>query len=155
MGLDATVRCRCWEEGRCAPCSFAELVRLDDEGYLNLDLPSQSRDERFRQFNVWKKTCCPHENMVYAREPISNWTGYRFFQQRLGEIGWKHFPVLRAELPRVNGGLTNATAAADALKELEVLETFTHHGHDTVLTDTSDGYVLHEYIEAYHGVFQW
>jgi hypothetical protein len=130
-------------------------VHLDDEGYLNLDLPWDSNDQKFREFDRWKKTCCPHEWTDYARERISNWSGYRLFQQRLAEIGWQHFPVLQAELPEANGGLTDAKAAAAALEELAFLESTAHSGQDVVLMDLSDGEMLYRYIEAYQGIFTW
>ena len=103
MGLDASVRCRCWEEKRASPPSFAASVVVDAQGYITLDLPWEDHQKEHALFDEWLLTCCPHKEMDYAWERISNWGGYRLFQQKLAEIGWAHFPTLRAEIPDVNG----------------------------------------------------
>src|SRR5579872_2123919 len=133
MGLDATVRCRCWEDGTVTPCPFPELVFLDNEGYLNLTLSWKDNPDTHRRFDQWLRTCCPHEDMEYASEHISNWSGYRFLQQRLAEIGWQHFPTLKAELPNANGGVMQSSASRTALDELDFLQSVCACGYDIAL----------------------
>src|SRR5215203_3499010 len=120
MGLDATVRCRCWEEKRFrTPPPFAEHVRVDEEACLNLDLPWEGNQDKHLRFARWRETCCTHDRMNYACEAIASWTGYRVFQAKLAEFGWQHFPTLHAVLPKGNGGLTSPQNSATALIELD------------------------------------
>ena len=152
MGLDASVRCRCWEEGKCTPPPYSDFVHLDNEGYVNLDLPWQSHRDEHRIFYRWQESCCPHKGMNYAIQRISNWTGYRLFQQKLEEIGWGKFPSLQETLPSANGGRTYPELAARALIELDLFAE-QDFGHMTALIDQDTGRVLHHYVEAYEGLF--
>jgi hypothetical protein len=86
-------------------------------------------------------------------EYISNWTGYRSFQQALATAGWVHFPTLRTELPESNDGLTRALAAARMLNELSFFTAGAELGWTTALVDTDSGQELHEHIKAYDGKF--
>lgn len=153
MGLDASVRCCCWEDGETTPPPRPELVRVDEEGYLRLDLPRAGHRADHEAFDDWLRTCCPHADSRYADEIIANWTGYRLFQQKLGEAGWEYFPVLQSELPNVNGGLTDAAASAAALMELDYFESFASLGQTLVLADVATGQAVHERVDAYGGVF--
>lgn len=153
MGLDATVMCNCFRDGRTTPPPFPrDWLEVDDEGYLNLTKEHDS-DDNWRKSYEWEQSCCEHEGMKFALEHISNWTGYRQFQEALGEVGWQHFPVLKEQLPNANGGLTPSTASSLALLELEIFTAVNQIGIKTVLVDTSSGEGLHEYIAAYDGVF--
>jgi len=42
--------------------------------------------------------------MAQAPVYVSNWTGYRLFQEALKAARWRHSPTLRAYLPQGNGG---------------------------------------------------
>ena len=75
MGLDASVRCRCFEEGKLkpGPVPFEDLY-IDSDGYLTsrkLDEARETYDgRRFearfyeldRAFDVWLEQCCEHED---------------------------------------------------------------------------------------------
>jgi hypothetical protein len=152
MGLDASVSCTCYREGRAAPPPVPrELIVVDDDGWLELDLPYDGNEERFAQYDGWCSTACEHEDMSVARVRVSNWSGYRAFQQALGHAGWERFPILRAELPNANYGSTSATASALALDELAGFRERPDLGHDWFLVDGDTGEVLHRYIAAYDG----
>lgn len=154
MGLDASVRCTCYEDGRTLPPPVpAELLAFDDEGWLQLDLPYEGNEEQFARFARWWSASCEHEDMRAARVHVSNWSGYRAFQQALGRAGWARFPTLKAELPEVNGGSTSAAAAALALEELAWFREHADLGHNWFLVDGETGETLHEYIAAYEGKF--
>ncbi len=145
MGLDATVRCRCWEDGTAAqaPCE----VRLDDEGYL------EPLEGRFTEaFSRWETSACPHEDMQLASERISNWGGYRLFQQALGDAGWEHFPTLRRTLPEANDGLLRSADAAACLEELDRFRDL-YAGQETVLIDLDTRDELRSSVEVYGGLF--
>src|SRR5947207_404641 len=108
MGLDATVSCNCWKLGLTkAPPFPRNYLEMDQDGYLNLR-PEFDNKEYWMSFWNWSQTCCEHEGMDYASERIANWSGYRLFQEALGQAGWEFFPVLGAELPNTNGGTTNS-----------------------------------------------
>lgn len=156
MGLDAFVRCNCWEEGRTTPPPVpVDFIYLDEEGYLSLNLPYRDNEEQHHAFDYWRARCCEHDNMEYVSVHVSNWGGYRSFQQALGKAGWEHFPTLRAELPNANGGQLLPASAARALQELRYFQERADLGSNTFLIDTETGEDLHEHIESYQGVFTW
>lgn len=60
------------EEGKTTPCPFPEHVLLsDDMDMLELDLPWEGNEEMHRQFEIWRRQCCAHEDMWLAIEYIS------------------------------------------------------------------------------------
>lgn len=153
MGLDATVMCNCFRDGKTTPLPFPrEWLEVDDEGYLNLKKEHDCSDNWDKQCE-WEESCCEHENMDLVCEHISNWTGYRQFQEALSELGWRHFPVLKEQLPEANGGLTPAKASAQALQELDHFAAAGEVGVKTVLVDTASDTGLYEYVPAHGGVF--
>ncbi|MFC4912167.1 hypothetical protein [Actinomadura gamaensis] len=151
MGLDAFVLCRCWQDGRTSePPVPPELVKADEYG------PYVEGDAGEPEFSVWKDgAACPHENMEAASERISNWGGYRCFQQAMEAAGWERFPVLREYLPESNGGTLPAERAREALGELASFRDRADVGRETVLLDEDTGTVLAANIRAYGGVFVW
>lgn len=133
MGLDATVRCRCFEEGKLkpGPVPLDELY-IDEEGYLwsrKLAAASKKFDHRQfearygvleRQFEEWTHSCCEHEDGEYCSEWVSNWGGCAQFQSRVKAAGGEdEFPLLSRLLPHTNGGLYPAEKAAATLAELD------------------------------------
>jgi hypothetical protein len=152
MGLDASVSCTCYGEGRASPPPVPpELIVVDDDGWIELNLPYDGNEERFAQFDGWRYTACGHEDMAAARVRVSNWSGYRAFQQALGQAGWGRFPTLREELPNANQGSTDAAAARRALEELAAFRAHDDLGHDWFLVDGNTGEVVHRYIAVYDG----
>lgn len=155
MGLDATVRCRCWENGTLtSPPPHGEHVRLDEmEQCVFLDLPWNAENrEKHDAFEKWLASCCPHPQMEAAAEWISNWNGLRAFQSRLQELGLEKFPILSAVLPNANGGLVSPEQSRQALEELERFAQG-HAGNKVVLADVETGEALQEYIAVYQGWF--
>jgi hypothetical protein len=155
MGLDATVMCTCFAEGRSSPSPFPELVSLDAEGYVSLNLPYAGHEEHHDLFDAWMKRCCDHPDMDYAAEHISNWPGISLFKQVLAFAGWEHFPTLQAELPDTNGGSTSAAAAAKALQEVAYFRSQANLGTNHFLINTETGSLIYEHIAAYKGVLCW
>lgn len=163
MGLDASVMCNCYKEGRTSiPPVPIELIYFDDKQYhLALNLPWEwegNEDKYFlfdNLFDNWMENACEHEGMNYACVWVSNWSGYRTFQQALGQVGWQHFPTLKAELPNANGGLMSAISAVKALQELNY---FKHHADlvtNIFLVNSETGTEIHNYVAAYEGIFIW
>lgn len=156
MGLNALVRCNCWKEGRIAPPPVPlDLIYEDQAGYLDLRLPYDGNEETYLAFDTWKATCCEHEEMDYASVRVSNWGGYRSFQQALAKAGWEHFSTLKAELPSANGGQMPPQAAAKALEELRYFREHADLGENTFLVNRETGEVIGKHIAAYDGVFTW
>src|SRR5882724_3075068 len=150
MGLDAFVRCRCWEDGGYHPPPIpVGAISVDEDGILNATEPCG--DVEWRAVNAWKETACPHKDMEAASEHISNWGGYRIFQSALETAGWQHFPTLQAELPNANGGRMSAGAAARALAELTYFTEQAEIGTETVLLNEDTSSVVTTYIAAYDG----
>jgi hypothetical protein len=152
MGLDARVRCRCWEENRVTgPPPFAEHARFDDPVGPRLELPyDRDNYDKHDAFEQWLETCCPHPRMEQAAEYVANWGGLRQFQSQLQEFGIEQFPTLRDVLPRSNDGGATAGQSAAALKELDDFAR-RDPGSKVVLVDAETGDVLHEYIPIYRG----
>jgi len=153
MGLDASVMCNCFARGSCKPPPIpAEHLKIDEDGYLNP--PAEYDTEKYwNPYYIWKQTCCDHPGMNFACERISNWAGYRLFQEALETVGWENFPVLVKELPSGNGGKTSPSEATRALKELEFFRNLEVVARNTALVDVRTGYVRFEYVAAYEGVF--
>ena len=134
MGLDAFVRCRCFEEGKITepPLPLDDLY-VSEEGYIEshlLDEKSQQFD--WRRFNArygalqdalydWQESCCEHPDMKLCTEwvcNISGWSKLRWLFEELGPIT----PTLSTMLPDGNGGCFPAVQAESALHELDILE---------------------------------
>jgi hypothetical protein len=153
MGLDATVMCKCYIEGRTTePPVARDWLYFDNEGYLSLR-PEHEDDETGMKIWTWEQDCCEHSGMDYASERIANWAGYRLFQQALETVGWQHFPVLHAGLQNINGGLMAPDACAQALQELEFFRTLDTVSKNAFLINTSNGDTIHEHVACYEGVF--
>lgn len=118
MGLDARVRCRCFEDGRLkpGPVPVTDLY-IDEDGYLasrTLDTASIRYDWRRyharygkldEEFTLWLEDCCEHENGEYCSEWIGTWGMYGVFQDVVEEAGGKEvLPLLGHMLPTANGG---------------------------------------------------
>lgn len=133
MGLDATVRCNCFEKGKLKPGPVPyEDLYIDDEGYLSsrkIDEAYEKYDyRRFearygalqRDFEDWRRDCCDHEDGDYCSEWVSNWAGCAQFKQLLEAAGGKNeFPLLSNFLPKANGGFYPAEKAEATLAELD------------------------------------
>lgn len=133
MGLDATVRCRCFEEGKLKPGPVPlDDVYVDEEGYLSsrkLDaargrLTYRQLDARYgeleRAFRRWADSCCEHEDGEYCYERVGNIAGCAEFDSLVKAVGGEvEFPLLSKLLPHANGGTYPAEKAAATLAELD------------------------------------
>jgi hypothetical protein len=153
MGLDANVMCNCLRDGLAQPFELAELLTFDEDGYLDLDLPYEGNEPAYALFDRWLESGCIHRRMRYANEYLSNWGGYRLFQQALEDAGWEHFPVLHGELPNANGGSMSSELAVLALRELDFFRQRAQLSPEIVLVDTDTGAALYSYVRSYGGVF--
>ena len=155
MGVVASVMCTCFADGMTEIPPFAEHVKLDESGFLTLDLTYEHNQDKHHLFDQWLNTACKHTGMDLFSEVISNWSGYRSFQQVLAINGLKDFPTLMAELPENTGGLTDTLAAAKMLDELIAFIEQGNIGWTTMLVDTDTGQELHEYVAAQEGIFSF
>jgi len=156
MGLSAYVNCSCYRRDKTSPFPLPEWrnrFRFDIEGVLGLDLPYEGYEREHDTIQDWMQSACEHEDMEFASEKITNWTGYLAFLQSLTQIGFKHFPTLKKELPRNNSGYTNAPSALRILRELDIFRRLVHHTQNAFLVNTVDRRVIQEYIVATKGVF--
>lgn len=133
MGLDATVRCRCFEEGKLKPGPLPlDDLYIDEEGYLSshkLDaaharLTYRQFDARYgdlqREFQRWADSCCEHEYGEYCSERVDNIAGCAQFESLVEAAGGEaEFPLLAKLLPHANGGTYPAEMAAVTLEELD------------------------------------
>ena len=133
MGLDATVRCRCFEEGKLKPGPVPlDDLYIDKEGYLSsrkLDaaykrLTYRQFDARYgdlqREFEDWSGSCCEHAGGDYCSEWVSNIAGCAQFEDLVEAAGGEaDFPLLSKLLSHANGGTYPAELAAATLAELD------------------------------------
>lgn len=133
MGLDATVRCNCFERGKLkpGPVPYDDLY-IDEEGYLS----SRKLDTAYKEFDYrrfmarygnlrnefldWQSDCCEHEDGDYCFEWVSNIAGCAQFRQLVKEAGGEEkFPLLSNLLPEANGGLYPVEKVEATLSELD------------------------------------
>jgi hypothetical protein len=144
MGLDASVRCRCWEEGNAAPFEFPDLLKLGDDGWLTLSVPSEPKyDAVGRAFFQWLDSCCPHPGTRLTSERIGNWSEMSDFREALREAGEPRFATLLQEIPTRNGGQTSPLEAQRCLSELEEFMSAPPFGRRIWIVDSADGQRLH------------
>ncbi|MEV2275489.1 hypothetical protein AB0I72_07870 [Nocardiopsis sp. NPDC049922] len=155
MGLDAFVRCRCWQDGLTNPLPVAREFVTEVEGDLCLTLPWEGSEESHARFDRWvAEGACPHPDMERASEHIANWSGYRLFQHALDAGGGQiRFPVLCARLPDANGGTLEPEEARLALEELCRFDGLADLGTKTILLDEDTGQTVTTHVAAYRGVF--
>ena len=115
MGLDAHVVCRCWEEGRTSAPPVE--VRMGAEGIepVEPDLPLHVLIE----FDRWKASACPHDDMDHTVARIGNWSAVRTLQDALRTLDPRTSGTLATALPRANGGTVSPDLAAACLRELD------------------------------------
>jgi len=128
---------------------------MNADGHLTLELNDDSYNDDYQVFDEWMENACEHPWMAYASERISNWSGYRYFQQALADIGWSNFPMLHAELPDLNGGYMSADKAVIVLEELAKFRQLANGREMPFLVNTHTGNVIHDYVQAYRGIFMW
>ena len=78
MGIDASVSCSCWRDGKAAPFERPELIA--DEGGPRLTVDYLANQELHKRFWDWRQTACAHPSMYLVKVRISNWSGFREFQ---------------------------------------------------------------------------
>lgn len=134
VGLDAYVRCRCFEEGKVTepPLPIDDLY-VSEEGNIESRLLDKERERLdSRRFDArygalsdalhdWQDSCCEHPNMEICNERVCNisgWVELRWLFEQLGPIT----PTLSEMLPHANGGQFPASRAESALRELDILE---------------------------------
>lgn len=134
MGLDAVVRCRCWEDGLCSePPVPRDDVYIDEDGYissrtldkawheLNYDEFIKRYDSLDRSFDEWCQHACVHEDMEICDERIGNWSGVGELNYLIERAGRRRpFPILSHMIPDGNGGQFPARLASAALEEFDV-----------------------------------
>lgn len=155
MGLDAFVRCRCWEEALTSPPPLpADQIALDEEGFLHPTIPYDGNEQLHHAFYRWREDACAHDRMEAAWERIGSWHSYSLMLTALAHAGWQRFPTLEAELPSTNGGSMPAEAAARVLEELRSFTELADLGERTELLDTETGDVVRTYVPG-SPVFMW
>ncbi|MDO4291087.1 MAG: hypothetical protein Q4C41_07675 [Eggerthellaceae bacterium] len=149
MGLDATVRCRCFEEGKLSPGPIPyDDLYIDEDGYLSSRrLDAAYAKYGFKQFRAkfgdlqdafdnWLNRCCEHEDGDYCLEWVSNWAGVARFCNLVEEAGGeREFPLLSRLIPEGNGGTYPAAKAKETLDELERFIEAAHSVKEWVLQD--------------------
>lgn len=133
MGLDASVRCRCFEDGKLnpGPVPISDLY-IDEEGNLaSRTLDRARREYDYRRFDArygalsdefdeWLSQPCEHEDGAQCSEWVSNWSGVAEFRALVEQCGGEQeFPILSTMLPSGNGGFFPVDKASTALEELD------------------------------------
>lgn len=157
MGLDATVRCRCYEEGRLkpGPVPFEDLF-LDEGDYLYSRTLSDAR-ERFGTEEYWERygdleeafydwleaKACEHSFGEYREERIGNLAGIAEFRSRVEALGGSDkYPLLAEILPSGNDGMYPPELAKPALEELDRFVVEVAELWEWVLCDVQTGKMI-------------
>ena len=133
MGLDAFVRCRCFEEGKLKPGPIPlEDLYIDDEDYISSKFLDQKREElgsklfweRYGDlecdFRDWKDSACEHKYGEICSENVGNFCGLLCIGAVLSsDEGETKYPLLNTMLPDSNDGLYPVEKAQPTLDELD------------------------------------
>lgn len=156
MGLDASVMCNCYRDGKAKPCPFPDLYYVDDDGFpaVRLDMNDAYNEEKSDEFDAWLASCCEHPYMDQSSVYLADWRGYHAFVDALKQGGEGLFSALLAALPDENNGLIPASIARQCLHELElfkqqsgVIKTF--------LVNTVTGSIISSRTGSESGMFSW
>lgn len=154
MGLDASVMCTCYKQGKTTPCPFTDDFYIDADGFPSVRVTLADPDSKSDDFDEWLSSCCPHPYMDMADTYIADWNDYQAFRTALEQIGWEHFPTLQKQLPTENHGLTPAADAALALEELDYFKS--QHGvSKTFLVNTATNEIIPATSQSEEGMFTW
>src|ERR1700722_20195841 len=135
MGLDGRVRCRCWEEGLVVPPAYAGHVRVNDDGYLELDFPDD--DPRQQTFWSWSDQVCPHDGMAYVSTRVANSAGISSICGGLERAGVGRFPqIARVFTERISASVDDARAM---LGEIAAFRNMGELGSRMVLYNETSG----------------
>ncbi|MBF0920890.1 MAG: hypothetical protein HXK54_02650 [Atopobium sp.] len=133
MGLDAFVRCRCFEEGKLkpGPIPFEDLY-IDDEDYICSKFLDQKRKELSSElfwerygdlecdFLDWTHSACEHEYGEICSESVGNFCGLlSIYTDLSSDEGKSKYPLLNNMLPHSNDGLYPVEKAQPTLDELD------------------------------------
>ena len=126
MGLDASVMCNCYRQGKAVPCPFPEHFIVDADGFPALDLPYEYNEDKFDAFDTWLATCCDHPNMDYAAVFVANSKGYQSFLEALEQVAGEFMNALldhqlRTEIEHQTGKVRQILVAK-AFAEAGLLE---------------------------------
>lgn len=156
MGLEASVMCTCYAEGKTTPCPFPDRFFINEAGFPDLRPDPDADPERdLEAFVNWLQHACAHPGMQAARVYVSNWADYNAFINALETSAPEKFPTLLRELPDDNGGLMPASAAPAALRELAAFERMEEVGSNIFVVDGGTGDKLYAYVPDYGGIFIW
>lgn len=156
MGLEASVMCTCYAEGKTTPSPFPDRLVIDSAGFPALLARPDADDEKdSEQFAAWLRSCCAHPGMLYEVAYVASWHGYREFLTALESLGWDHFPALEAGLPISNAGTMPAQAAANALAELDYFNVQGNVSRNLFVINGETRERLFSYVPEHHGVFIW
>ena len=135
MGLDAHVRCRCFEEKKLkpGPIPYDDLY-IDEEGYLYSRTLDEAEDELgldefyrlyedlIDKFRKWLDEPCEHDWGEACTERVGNIMGTAAFRVLVKNSGGEEkYPLLSNMLPDGNGGQYPVELARPTLEELDDL----------------------------------
>lgn len=115
------------------------LACIDDyDDSIDLRAPHRDDAALFRRLQEWIRSFCPHEEMEFVSESVSNWGGVGAFLRALHAAGADRFPTLIAAMPEANGGRADVATARRMLAELDAFDAVNVLGRRTVLVAEDD-----------------
>ena len=161
MSYIAYVNCRCYRDGKTSDPPHKEYLHIgdgedeDNDDELWFEIPGQFQEKNKelawqmkKEFELWRKSACEHENMEILCIHIANIYGMNDFKYLVENSGGKEkFPVLTEYLPIYNGGCLPWRYAQDALKEIEILETMPQEYNACLKRKNCDTIMWHENIK--------
>ncbi|GAA4373364.1 hypothetical protein [Hymenobacter koreensis] len=161
MGYAAIVKCNCYREGKTIPAPHQEYLRVDETGWVYLDvddlnLPKTIRDAWFLEFDQWEHAACAHENMEYTYAHLQNSSGMGSFQRFLAEIDAPlRYPLLATYLPNSEAESFPAAYATAGLAEVHRLRLEPTQETNVRLIEEKSGKLIAETCSQEVAVFRF
>jgi len=126
MGLDAFVRCNCYEEGKTKPLPFnKDWLFLNEDGIFEILFPEGvPQEEQWAledELTLWLETCCEHEELYRCYTRVGNIHGIDKFCRALeqSERGSNKYEILLNNIPAGNYGMIDISVNAQIAAKLD------------------------------------
>lgn len=154
MGLEASVMCTCYADGKTRPFPLAGRFFINPNGFPDVEMPSLGEDER-RIFYQWLRTACEHPGMIQSAVYIASWPDYAALLLALEAVGWDNFPNLDAQLPNQEPSLTPAAFVPAMRAELARVRALSTMGEKIFVIDAETGDRLYAHVPEHGNTFIW
>jgi hypothetical protein len=154
MGLEASVMCTCYADGKTRPFPLDGTFFINEQGFPDLMAKNLGEDER-RIFYHWLRTACEHPGMIQGAVYISSWPDYAALLLAFEAVGWDDFPQLDSEMPSQEPSVTPAAAVPAMREELARFRALPTVGEKIFVIDAETGDRMYARIPEHGNTFIW